>query len=171
VEATATKVTPETAPLAAIVTYDFAARDGRPPARVVWYDGGLQPPRPEGWNDPMPEEGAVYVGDEGSLLYSWQGAKLLTPAAAAKAKDVAKTLPRHPGTWVEWQQACTGGEPATCAFDWAVPLTEMVLLGNIAIRTGKRLEWDAAAMKFTHPAAANSYVEEPCHNGWSLDTV
>lgn len=170
VEATATKVTAETAPLAAMVTYDFAARASYPLVRLVWYDGGLRPPRPEGWHEPMPEEGAIYVGDTGRLLYSWQGPKLLDPALTAKAKDIPKTLPRRSGTWVEWYEACTGGEPAACAFDWAVPLTEMVLLGNIAIRTGQRLEWDAAAMKFTNHAAANAFLDEPYHNGWSLDT-
>jgi len=171
IEATATKVTPETAPLASIVTYDFAARAGLPPVRLVWYDGGLQPPRPHGWDQPLPEEGALYVGDQGQLLYSWGGPKLLSPTLAAKARDIPKTLPRRPGTWGEWYQACTGGEPACCAFDWAVPLTEIVLLGNIAVRTGKSLDWDPAAMKFTNHAPANAFLKEPYHNGWSLESA
>jgi hypothetical protein len=70
---------------------------------------------------------------------------------------------------VEWLEACKGGEKAGCNFDWAGPLTEAVLLGNIAIRAGKPLEWDAAAMKFTNNKAANSLVSEAYQNGWSLD--
>lgn len=170
--ATATKLMPETAPLAAIVTYDFPARDGLPPVRVVWYDGGLQPPRPVELGDtPLPEEGVIYLGAEGKLLYSWQGPKLLTAAIAASADAIRKTLPRRSGTWSEWFDACAGGEPAGCHFDWAVPLTECVLLGNIAIRTGQPLHWDAAQMKVTNHEPANRLLQEPYHNGWSLDAM
>jgi predicted dehydrogenase len=170
--ATSTKVLEETAPLASIVTYDFAARDGLPSARLIWYDGGLQPPRPAELGDqPLPEEGAIYVGQEASLLYSWGGPKLLGLRNAAKADGISKTLPRRPGTWSEWHEACQGGQRAGCPFDWAVSLTETVLLGNIAIRAGRPLEWDAAQIKFSNLAAANKYVQEPYHNGWSLDAV
>lgn len=170
--ATATKLMPETPPLAAIVTYDFPARDGMPAVRVVWYDGGLQPPRPVELGDAaLPEEGALYLGDEGKLLYSWEGPKLLPASLAAKANTIRKTLPRRSGTWSEWFDACNGGEPAGCHFDWAVPLTECVLLGNIAIRAGKALHWDTAQMKFTNHEEANRFVQEPYHNGWSLETV
>ncbi|MGD0538989.1 MAG: Gfo/Idh/MocA family oxidoreductase [Verrucomicrobiota bacterium] len=139
VEATCTRAGEETAPLASIVTYDFPARAGQPPVRIIWYDGGLQPPRPVELDEPLPEEGAIYIGDEGKLVYAGQP-RLLSPKAAAKAASVPKTLPRRSGTWGEWFEACNGGEPAGCEFNWAVPLTELVLLGNIAIRTGKRLE-------------------------------
>lgn len=171
VSATSTKTMAETAPLASIVTYEFAEREGMPPVRLIWYDGGLQPPRPvELGGQSLPEEGALYLGDEGKLLYSWGGIKLLPESREAKAKDIPKTLPRRPGTWREWFEACTGGEPAGCHFDWAVPLTELVLLGNIAIRTGKPLAWDSARMTFTNHAPANQFVQEPYHNGWSLET-
>jgi predicted dehydrogenase len=171
VSASATKLMPETAPLASIATYDFAARGELPPARVVWYDGGLLPPRPPEMGDlSMPEEGAIYIGSEGKLLYSWEGPRLLAPGAKARAEAVPKTLPRRPGTWIEWHEACRGGEPAGCHFEWAVPLTSMVLLGNIAIRlAGKRLEWDAEAMRFPNHPAANSFLKETYHNGWSLE--
>ncbi len=172
IEASSTKVLPETAPLASIVTYEFPARETRPAVRLIWYDGGLQPPRPAELADqPMPEEGTLYIGEEGKLLAAWSGLKLLPASKAAKAAGIRKTLPRRPGTWREWHEACRGGEPAGCHFDWAVPLTETVLLGNIAIRTGKRLEWDAARMKFTNAAEANSYLKQPYHNGWSLEKV
>jgi hypothetical protein len=145
---------------------------GLPPVRMVWYDGGLQPPRPvEMADQAMPERGAPYLGDEGKLLYSWGGSKLLTEELSGKGRDMRKHLPRRSGTWSEWLEACKGGEPAGCAFDWAVPLTEAVLLGNMAIRTGHRLEWDAQQMKFLNHAPANPYLNEPYHNGWSLDTI
>jgi predicted dehydrogenase len=169
IEAKATKVMTETAPLASIVTYDFAANGGQPPVRLIWYDGGLQPPRPVELAESLPEEGVLYLGDEGKLLYSWDGPRLLTTGRRAKADAIPKTLPRRPGTWGEWFEACRGGEPAGCSFDRAVPLTELVLLGNIALRVGKRLEWDAASTTFTNSPEATGYVQEAYQNGWSLD--
>ena len=92
------------------------------------------------------------------------------PAARAKAAaDVPKTLPRRSGTWGEWFEACQGGEPAGCEFDWAGRLTELVLLGNIAIRAGKRLDWDAENVRFPNNPDADKYLREAYRSGWSLD--
>lgn len=170
VSATSTKVLTETAPLASIVTYEFAEREGMAPVRIIWYDGGLQPPRPVGFDEAMPEEGTLYLGDEGKLLYSWNGLKLLPESRETTAKQIRKTLPRRAGTWPEWFEACSGGEPAGCHFELAVPLTELVLLGNIALRTGKRLEWDGGQARFTNYDSANGFVKEAYHNGWTLET-
>ncbi len=165
VHATATKVFPETAPLGSIVTYDFPARGDMAPTRVVWYDGGLQPPCPPGLRQ-LPGSGVLYVGDKGMMLDS----RILSPERAKKFKNVPRTLPRRSGTWGEWMEACRGGEPAGCHFEWADLLTEFVILGNIAIRTGQWLEWDAKHAKFTNSEAANKYVNPPYHNGWALET-
>lgn len=165
VSASSTRVLPETAPLGAIVTYDFPARGDLPPVRVVWYDGGLKPPcPPELEGRPLPAEGTLYVGERGKML----GAQLLPAARAAEFDSVPKTLPRRAGTWGEWLEACRGGEPAGCNFTWAGPLTEFVLLGNIAIRTGKPLPWDGEQMRFTNDDAANRYLQEPYRPGWTL---
>lgn len=168
VQATATKLMPESAPLASIVAYDFPARDTFPPLRAVWYDGGLKPPAPrELGGQPLPEEGVLYVGDEGKMLNE----RILSEERARKFASVPKTLPRRSGTWGEWADACKGGEPAGCNFDWAGPLTQIVLLGNIAVRLERRLEWNGAEMKFTHSDAANQLLHAPYQNGWSLDSV
>lgn len=164
VSATSTKVLPETAPLAAMVTYDFPAREDMPPVRVTWYDGGLKPPQPPELDKPLPGEGVLYVGDEGKMLRD----RILDPARAKQFQDTPRTLARRPGIWGEWLEACGGGEPASCNFDWAGPLTELVLLGNIAIRTRKKLDWDGENMRFTNDEDANKYVKEPYREGWSL---
>jgi predicted dehydrogenase len=166
VSASSSRCLKETAPLASIVTYEFPARGSQPPVRVVWYDGGLKPACPtELGGKPLGESGTLYVGDEGKML----DATILPVSRAAKFADVPKTLPRRSGTWGEWYEACRGGAPAGCNFDWAGPLTEFVLLGNIALRTGKSLAWDAEHMRFTNETAANAYIQEPYRTGWSLD--
>lgn len=171
VSATSTNILPESAPLASIVTYEFPARESLPPVRLVWYDGGLQPPRPvEMGSEPFAEEGTLYIGEQGKLL-STNSLRILPRALTVKADTIPKTLPRRGGTWAEWHEACKGGPAAGCHFDWAVPLTEIVLLGNIALRVQKPLAWDGAAGRFTNSDAATGLVEVPYHNGWSLDAV
>ncbi len=166
VHATATRVFAETAPLASIVTYDYPAREDMPPVRLVWYDGGLQPPCPKELEGrPLPAAGGeLYIGDEGVMLSN----RIYPADRAKKFADVPKTLPRRSGTWGEWWEACQGGEQAGCHFEWAGLTTEFVLLGNAAIRTRKRLEWDAEAMRFTNNDGANKLVKEAYRSGWSL---
>jgi predicted dehydrogenase len=165
VSASATRVMEETAPLASIVSYDFPARGEMPPVRVVWYDGGIQPSAPAELNGrPMPHSGELYVGDEGMMLES----KILSDKRAKQFESLPKTLPRRSGTWGEWIEAVRGGEPAGCNFDWAGPLTEFVLLGNMAIRTGKPLDYDGANTRIKNNPAAEALVGETYHNGWKL---
>lgn len=165
VSATSTKLYPESAPLASIVTYQYPAREGMPPVRVVWYDGGLKPPCPPELPQGLPAGGALYVGDEGVML----GHQVLTESRKKMAAEVPKTLERRGGTWNEWMEACRGGRPAGCDFPWSGPLTEFVLLGNLAIRADQPLEYDAEAMQVTNNEKADKLIREPYHNGWSLD--
>ncbi len=165
VSASTSKRFDESFPLASIVTYDYPARGDLPPVRVVWYDGGLRPPRPaEMGSDDLPDEGVLYIGDKGKMVFE----KILDPALAAKSAAVPKTLPRREGTWSEWLAACKGGERAGCDFEWSGPLTEFVLLGNIALRTGKPIEYDAAAARITNVPEADALLRQPYHNGWTL---
>ena len=167
ISATSTKVMSESAPLASIVTWEFPARQGMPPLKAVWYDGGLKPPRPselEPGRD-LPQEAVLYIGDKGKMLNT-----RIIPESKMKAyTQPPKTLNRRGGTWPEWFEAMRGGKPAACRFNWAGPLSEIVLLGNIAIRTGKRIDWDGENMRITNDSDANKYIKEPYHNGWSLD--
>ena len=166
ISASASKVFDETAPLASVVTYDFPAREGMPPLRLVWYDGGLKPPRPAELESgrELPASGNMYIGDKGIIL----GNRIIPETKMNAYKLPPKTLKRRSGTWGEWVEAIRGGEPAGCDFDWASIITEAVLLGNIAIRTGKQLQWDAENMKFTNDKKANVYVKSTYRSGWSL---
>lgn len=164
VSSMSTKSMAETAPLASIVTYEFPAREDMPPLRVVWYDGGLKPLSPAP-GFPLGGSGEMYIGDEGFMI----GPRVFPEERAQKFADVPRTLPRRPGNYREWFEACRGGEPAGSHFPVAGLLTEFVLLGNIAIRTGKSLEWDGAAGQFTNDDAANQLLHDEYREGWSLD--
>lgn len=164
VSASTSKRFDESFPLASIVTYDFPAREGLPEVRVVWYDGGLRPPKPREMAGELPDEGVLYIGDEGKMIFE----KIVDPARAAKFASVPKTLPRRDGTWGEWLTACKGGEKAGCHFEWAGPLTEFVLLGNIALRTGKEIAYDATNAHITNAPEADALLRQPYQNGWTL---
>lgn len=172
VQGSATKVFAESAPLASMVTFDFPARPGFPELRADWYDGGLKPPPPAGFEGGQwPAEGTLYVGSRGALLHTWQGLRIAPEAAAQEARSLPRTLVRRPGTWAEWHEACRGGERAGCDFGWAAGMTEAVLLGNAALRAGHLLEWDADRGAFRNDPAAGRFLKEPYHNGWSLEAV
>jgi predicted dehydrogenase len=164
VEANTTRLLDETAPLASIVTLDYAARGDMPPVRVVWYDGGLKPPRPTELNKPLTDQGVLYIGDEGKMFTP----AILSPERAKKLEDVPRTLTRRGGTWKEWMEAVKGGEKAGCHFEWAGLLAEAVQLGNIAIRDGKRIEWDAANARVTNVESANQFTRTEYRKGWTL---
>jgi predicted dehydrogenase len=169
IQATATKVYEETAPLASIVTYDYPARGDLAPVRMVWYDGGLKPPAPrELGQEPLPAEGTLYVGDDGALLYSWDNLKVLPAKKQSVLEQMPKSLPRREGTWKEWMEAVKGGEKAGCHFEWAGLLNDAVLLGNVAIRVGKPLAWDGGARRFTNNEKANDLRHGAYRNGWAL---
>jgi len=166
ISASASMVFDETAPLASIVTFEFPAREGMPPLRLVWYDGGLKPSRPrqlEGGRE-LPASGEMYIGDNGVIL----GNRIIPESKMKVYRLPPKTLKRRSGTWGEWVEAIRGGEPAGCNFDWAAVITEAVLLGNIAIRAGKDLQWDAEKMVFANNDKANEYVTPNYRSGWYL---
>ena len=145
-----------------------------PAMKLFWYDGGLKPPRPTELEDgrPMPAEGNLYVGDKGKILGGTNDGRIIPESKMQQYRLPPQTL-RRPAfgehlTTAEWIAACRGGEPASCNFDVADLLTEVVLLGNIAIRTGKKLYWDGDNMKITNDEGANEYIKQPYRSGWSL---
>jgi hypothetical protein len=174
VSASSTKIMAETWPLASTITYEFPAREGMSPVKVVWYDGGLQPPRPvelEAQRQ-MPRDGIIYRGTKGIMLASGTGnvPRLLPETKMAAYKFPPKTLKRRSGIYGEWYEAVRGGEkPSEHWPDCAVSLTELVLLGCIAVRVGEYLQWDGPNMRFTNSAAANRLLKPDYQNGWNLE--
>ncbi len=180
VEASSTRVNSETFPLASMVTYQFPAREAMPPVKLVWYDGGLRPPRPSEL-EPDRELGAtghLFIGDDGKIISRRMQdgvAYFLIPESRAREYgEPPQTLQRSIGHYNEWVKACQGGAAAGSNFDWAGPLTEVVLLGNVALRpelraelTTKKLLWDGAGMQFTNSEIANKFLDREYRDGWS----
>jgi predicted dehydrogenase len=173
VQASSTRVNNETYPLGSMVTYHFAARGDMPPLKLTWYDGGLRPPRPEELEDDqlMGDNGRMLVGDNGKIL----GSRIIPEAKRRAMPDIPKTLPRSIGHYKEWIEACKGGKPGGSNFDWAGPLAETVLLGNVALRVGlrqeltrKKLLWDSQALRFANSDDATKCLRREYRDGWSL---
>jgi predicted dehydrogenase len=181
VEASSTRVNAETFPLASIVTYHFPAREAMPPLKLVWYDGGLRPPRPTELEADrrMGATGHLFIGDDGKILSQrdTEGPtySLIPESRAKEYGDPPRVLPRSVGHFQEWVEACKGGDAPGSNFGWAGPLTEVVLLGNVALRpemreelTTKKLLWDGPNLTFTNSESANRFLRREYRNGWSL---
>jgi len=164
---------PETAPAWSIVRYDFEARSSRPPVKLIWYDGGKLPPL-ELFDGHAPEKdsnGSLFVGEKGRLLVGGQGRRayrLLPEREFAGYIEPKPTLARSPGHHAEWIEACKTGKPTGTNFDYSSRLTELVLLGNVALRAGRRIEWDAAALKITNGPLDDLFIHREYRPGWAL---
>jgi predicted dehydrogenase len=167
------KIRAETHPAVYTLDYEFPALGVRPPVKVKWFSGTL-PPRPEELEGSrkLVNIGATVIGDRGKILYGSHGAA--SPQLIPAEKDRAcerppKTLPRVKGHYEDWIAACKGGPAASSNFDYGGPLTEVALLGALALRFNQqRLEWDAPRLKVTNHREAQQWVNPPSRKGWKL---
>lgn len=194
VQGSSTRVNQDSFPLGSMITYQFPARSAEPQAintftrgltgaaaggiempacKLVWYDGGLRPPRPAGLPDrtKMGDNGRMLVGDKGFIL----GNSVYPESLGQAAREIKNTIAPSPGHYQEWILACKGGKAAGSNFDWAGPLAESVLLGNVALRVQLReeltvctLQWDRDSLKFKNLEEANKFVRREYREGWSL---
>ncbi len=174
VEAQTSEVNDETLPKWSIITYEFPARGRRPAVTMKWYDGGKMPPRPPELEEgrKMDINGILFVGDQGKILCGgWSGPPRLIPESKMKEyQRPAPTLPRSPGHHREWIEACKAGKPedAKAGFWYSGPFTEALLVGNLAVRLGKRVEWDAKSMRSPNCPEADNYITKFYRNGFNL---
>ncbi len=167
-EAEGPEVHPHTCPLGLTVRYKFPSRgDSRPPVDLTWYDGNQTPREVAG--ERVPGSGVMFVGSEGKLFATYSNYKLFPSDKFAEFEPPEPTIPDSIGHHAEWIKACKDGSSTTCNFDYSGALTESVLLGNIAYRTGKQLDWDAGSLVATNCPEADKYIRKQYRKGWEVE--
>lgn len=184
---------PESCPASSSIIVHFPEKDGKPAVKLHWTDGGIRPERPVelGPDEIMGDEdgsgGVIIEGTKGKMMCGTYGSdpKLL-PTSRMKEVNVPQTLARVPeGHYLQWVNACIAGygkNKLSSSFDYAGPLTETVIMGNLALRAWnvkgpggkgfpgrKRLVWDAKNMKVTNFDEANQFVKRQYREGWKLE--
>jgi hypothetical protein len=166
VEAEGPAVHPETAPLGLIVRYKFPARGSMPGLNFTWYDGEMIPTTVAG--ERVPANGVMFVGTGGKMFADYSKYKLFPADKFANFKAPAPTIPASIGHHREWLKACRDGSPTTCNFDYSGALSETVLLGNVAYRSGKSFAWDGAALKAVDCPEADKFLRKEYRAGWEV---
>ncbi|MEI7955834.1 MAG: Gfo/Idh/MocA family oxidoreductase [Verrucomicrobiota bacterium] len=165
----------DTYPAGTKITYEFPAKGQRGPVKMIWFDGKCSIPRPaelpEGKN--VVGTGAVVIGDKGKIMHGSHGAgevRLIPEAAMQAYKRPDKSLPRvKAGHYRDWLDAIREGRQASSPFDYGARLSEVGLLGIVAIRmSGQKLIYDEKAMRFTNNEGANKFLSPQFRNGWNL---
>ena len=188
VEATSSGMNKASYPKSSKIKFDFPAREGMPPVAFYWYDGGEKPgeelteevldfignqrdkdgnPRPK----KLPGSGCLLVGEKGKIFSPDDyGARfhLLPEKEFEGYQGPAETIERSPGHYKEWLDACKGGKTPYSNFDIAAYLTEIILLGCVALRVGKKLEWDGPNMRAKNAPEAAQFVKREYRKGWTL---
>ena len=163
--------TAEMFPTSSIIRWDIPARADMPPCKLFWYDGGYYPPREIcdlAPNQEYPDGGEIFVGQKGKLTGE---PRLMSADRMKDFKPPEPSIPRCASNhFGEWVTACKGGRPTFANFDLGGPLTELVLLGNLAIRAGvgKKVQWDGPNMKCTNVPEINQFVRREYRKGWTL---
>jgi len=174
VEAETSEVNNDTFPKWNIIHYYFPAKGARPAVKMIWYDGAKLPPKPVHLDEGLKlgDNGILFVGENASLLGgSHAGTPRIIPEAKRKEYgQPPKTLPRSPGHHKEWIEACKAGKPqdAKSGFWYAGPFVEALLVGNLAVRLQKRVEWDSRTMRSPNCPEADNYVTKFYRAGWTL---
>ncbi|MDX9971450.1 MAG: Gfo/Idh/MocA family oxidoreductase [FCB group bacterium] len=184
----------QTAPESAVLRYEFPARTVKyadwgvniemPAVTVYWHDGGMKPSEPmgvpKGTRMGDGDNGSMLIGDKGIITAGEYGGdpRMLPDARMQDYKFPDPVIPRieFPGSDVEahymdWLTACKGGRPACSNFDYSGPFTEVVVLGNLALLTGHKMEWDGEGLKVTNIPEANKYVRKTYPDGWGMNEM
>jgi hypothetical protein len=153
--------------------YEFPARGSMPPVKLTWYDGGLMPDKPEelGEEDLDKGGGALLIGSKGKLLHETYGAnpRLLPKSLHDSYGKPPQKLPRieNEDHEMNWVNTAKGKTQASCPFEYASRLTEVMLLGIVSLRAGKKLNYDGANMRVNNVAAANDFLRREYRQGWA----
>ncbi len=157
-----------------IITFEFPAKGDRGPITLTWHSGKERIPR-AGELEPGRngvDTGAYVYGDKGVIMYGSHGAggvRIIPEAKMKEYKTPEKKIPRAKEHHEDWVQAIRDGRKAGSDFSYGGPLTEVAMVGVIALKMlGRKLEWDAGKMQFTNCPEANALVNPPYRTGWTL---
>jgi hypothetical protein len=159
-------------PLSCVVRFKFQAQKELPPFELFWYDGGIKPPVPEEMvaeGKSFTPEGMMFVGDKGKILAGFRGEKpSLIPES--RMKGVSSEVPEETGRSGNelWIEAFKSNTQPPGSFLYAGPVTETILLGAVALRARKKVEYDHVNMKITNVPEANQYLTREYRQGWEL---
>ncbi|MGD0091231.1 MAG: Gfo/Idh/MocA family oxidoreductase [Planctomycetota bacterium] len=165
---------PETYPAWQIITYEFAAKGARPAVKLFWYDGGKQPVRPDEFDEgfKLGDNGIYFRGEKGVIFCEgWAGMPRLFPKTLRSGfQPPPKTIPRSIGHRAEWVKACKDHKPedSKAGFAYSGPYVESLLIGNLAVRLQKRIEWDAANMKASNAPEADELIRKKYRAGFGI---
>lgn len=161
-------------PLSSLIQIQFPEQKNLPAFDLLWYDGGMKPFIPEELEEDgrdMPEEGMMFVGDQGKILAGFLGERPeIIPERRMKAYQGEKELPemeRQPRTNT-WVKAIINDQESPGSFKYAGTVTEAINLAPVALRAGKKVIYDSATMKITNDEAANKYLTREYRKGWEL---
>ncbi len=167
-------VHPHSTPPWAIVRYHHPARASvgqgstLPPVTLTWYHGGKQPALLDEEQAKYFKSGVLFVGEKGSILADYTRNVLLPEEKFKDYKRPQPWIPASVGHHREWLLAIRGEMTTTCGFAYSGPLSETALLGNVAYRLGKRITWDAAALRARKCPEADVYLKHHYRKGWAL---
>jgi predicted dehydrogenase len=148
--------------------FTFPASGARPALTLYWNHADKGGPILKQFKLPENGNNTLFVGTDGMLLCGFGKHKLYPEEKFADHEPPQPSIPDSPGFYEEWIAACKGGPPATCDFQYSGPLTETVLLGNVAYRAGEAFEWDAANLQVIGSEAASRYIRLPFREGWEV---
>jgi predicted dehydrogenase len=157
------------------VTWLFEKTDKREAVKFSWWDGQLKPQRPKELEEKrkMGDNGVIVIGDKGKILGGgWSRSPRIIPEVKMKEyKRPPKTMSRSKGHHRNWIDACKNGGATVSNFEYGAKLTELILLGNLAIRAGKRIYWDGKQMKVKGMPELDSIIREEYVPEWNLEKL
>ncbi|MHB8972889.1 MAG: Gfo/Idh/MocA family protein [Pirellulaceae bacterium] len=161
-------VHPESAARWTIARQEYPSRGKLPPVTLNWYSGGAYPELIRERQIPQWGSAVLFLGSRGMLLADYGRHLLLPEAQYADFKRPDPFIPESIGHHREWTEACKTGGPTTCNFEYSGALTEAALLCNVALRSGKKLTWDAAKLEAPGCPEAAAFIRREYRDGWKL---
>ena len=169
IEASGPPPHPEIAPASMSATYEFGARGEMPPVKLTWHQGENKPDPWKRGDIPRWDSGVLFMGTKGMLLGDYSKYVLLPEKQFEGFQRPPETIPRVADHHLEWVSACKTGQTPSANFEYSGWLTESNHLGNVAFRTGKKLEWDPVALKARNAPEADKFIRREYRKGWTLD--